>query len=78
MQTLAELITCFQLYAVCEPCQRVEQIDVEKIIAREGPDYPITGVRKRLRCRQCGERSNALRIVYVGTNAKASGFRYRR
>ncbi len=78
MQTLAELLESFQLYAVCEPCQRVVCVDVEKIIAQEGGRYPIQRLRGRLLCNHCGQRSNALRIVYVGPDAKASGFRYRR
>lgn len=78
MQTLQELAECFQLYAVCEPCQRVVQVDLEVVIAQEGPDYPLDRLRMRLQCTACARRSQALRIVFVGEGGKASGFRYAR
>ena len=78
MRTLAELVESFQLYAVCEPCQRVVKCDIPQLIDREGPDYPIERLRMRLHCTVCRSRSQALRIVYVGPDGKASGFRYAR
>jgi hypothetical protein len=76
MQTLAELIESFQLYAVCETCNRVEEVPIDQLIKTNGGDYPIDRIRMRLYCRECQSRSQALRIVYVGPNRKSASFRY--
>jgi hypothetical protein len=76
MQTLSELSQCFQLYAVCEPCQRVARLNLEQLLATEGPEYPLDRVRMRLYCRQCRTRSRALRIVYVGPKGRTADFRW--
>ena len=78
MQTLQDLIHAFRLYAVCEPCRRVAAVDLPALIAREGRDYPIERIRMRLQCVSCGQRSQAIRIVYVGPEGRASEFRYAR
>ena len=78
MQTLSDLVERFQLYAVCEPCQRVQGVDLATLIKSEGSNYPIDRVRMRLYCKECRQRSQALRIVYVGTDGKAASFRYAR
>ena len=78
MQTLAELRESFQLYAVCEPCQRVQEVSLTKLIQTNGASYRIDRVRLRLYCTQCETRSGALRIVYVGPNRRAASFRYTR
>lgn len=78
MQTLAELKECFQLYAVCEPCNRFEEVDIGQLIAANGPDYRIDRVRLRLACQQCRTRSQSMRIVYVGPDRKMAAFRYTR
>ena len=76
MQTLQDLAIAFRLYGVCEPCQRVEAVNLEALIKQEGGDYPLDRVRMRLHCRSCKQRSQALRIVYVGPEGRASGFHY--
>jgi hypothetical protein len=78
MLTLSDLLKCFQLYAVCEPCQRVEGVDLPTLVKSEGGSYPIDRVRMRLYCKSCEQRSQALRIVYVGPDGKAASFRYAR
>ncbi len=78
MQTLKELADCFQLYAVCERCQRVAPLDLATLIEAEGPAYPVDRVRMRLKCTDCDVRSQALRIVYVGPEGRAAAFRYAR
>ncbi len=78
MQTLQQLVQAFRLYAVCEPCQRVKCVDLPALIEHEGGDYPIDRVRMRLKCTECGQRSQALRIVYVGPEGRNAGFRYSR
>lgn len=78
MQTLQDLVHAFRLYAVCESCQRVAALDLAALIASEGGDYRIDRLRMRLFCSQCKTRSQALRIVYVGPEGRAAGFRYAR
>jgi len=78
METLGSLIKCFELYAVCEECQRVVGVDLHKLMRAEGADYPIDRVRMRLYCEKCQSRSQALRIVYVGPARRVAGFWYNR
>ena len=78
MQTLQDLINAFRLYAVCEACQRVAALDLPALVETEGGDYRIDRLRMRLFCRACRTRTQALRIVYVGPQGRASGFRYAR
>jgi hypothetical protein len=78
VQTLQDIAHAFRIYAVCETCQRVAPIDLAKLIAQEGPAYPVNRVRMRLFCGRCRTRTQTLRIVYVGSSGRASGFRYAR
>ena len=78
MQTIGELAESFHLYGVCEPCDRVVQVDVHNLIEKLGADYPMPAVRKKLRCGQCNRLTENLRIVYVGPDGKAAAFRYQR
>lgn len=78
MQTLADMVHAFRLYAVCEDCHRVALVDLPALIEQEGDAYPIDRVRMRLKCTECGQRSQSIRIVYVGPEGRASGFRYAR
>jgi len=54
------------------------ELDIEKLIVRLGGDFPITGVRDRLRCTSCNIRSQDVRIVFVGPPGKRVIFQYRR
>lgn len=78
MQPLAELIRCFRLYGVCIPCGRMEILDLHALLERLGSEATVTDVRMRLRCRVCGMQRPDIRVVYVGTNALAGTFSYRR
>ena len=78
MQTLAELVECFQLYAVCEDCERMVEINIPQLIEKEGGEAKVDRIRLRLFCSQCNQRSQALRIVYVGPGRRSASFRYNR
>ena len=78
MQTLADLAESFHLYGVCESCRRVKQLPLQQLIAAEGADASVDQIRLRLTCRACGQRSQALRIVYVGPGGRSASFRYSR
>ena len=77
MQTLADLIVRFQLYAVCADCQRMERVPVQELAERYGSDLTIDSVRRRLRCQSCRRRTQDIRIVYVGERGRVAGFHYR-
>ena len=74
---MTDLLERFQLYAVCTDCERMEQIRIQALIDRFGTDLTIDSVRRRLRCTGCRRRTEDIRIVYVGENARLSGFHYR-
>ncbi len=78
MQILAELIPAFRLYGVCIPCERMELLDLGALVQSLGRGATVSEVRMRLRCTQCGVRRPDLRVVYVGADAEASSFSYRR
>jgi hypothetical protein len=77
MKTLGDLSECFQLYAVCTDCERMEPVSIPALIDSCGPHLLIDEVRRRLRCRGCGTRTGDIRIVYVGEKGKLAGFHYR-
>ena len=77
MTTLNDLLECFQLYAVCVDCERMERMDLQGLIDRYGEDLTIDSFRRRSRCRCCGRRTGDIRIVYVGENGKLAGFHSR-
>lgn len=74
---MSDLIERFQLYAVCTDCERMERVLIEDMISHHGADLTIESLRRRLRCGQCRQRTGDIRIVYVGEQAKLSGFHYR-
>lgn len=74
---MSDLIERFQLYAVCTDCDRMERVDIRGLMDRYGGDLTIDSVRRRLRCQQCRQHTGDIRIVYVGEQAKVSGFHYR-
>jgi uncharacterized Zn finger protein len=72
MRTLAEIALSFRVYGTCFRCERQELIDHETIAQKQG-DMAIPYFRTRVKCMSCGERSQDIRIVYVGK----TGFGYR-
>ena len=77
MQPLVELARSFRIYAVCIPCGRMESLAIENLISQLGGASTVSDVRARLRCRECGERRADVRVIYVGPEQRAAGFRYR-
>jgi len=77
METLADLASHFELYAVCIECGRMERLDLPATMARLGKTATVADVRARVRCRACDRRTQDIRIVYVGPDGNARGFHYR-
>jgi len=78
MQLLVELSRCFHIYAVCIPCGRMQLLAIENLLRQLGDDATVSDVRARLRCTECGEHRPDVRVIYVGPDQEAAGFRYRR
>lgn len=78
MQSLSDIVESFNLYAVCEPCQRQTRLDVAKLIEHLGGETQVHKMRSRLKCRICSTRTEDLRIVYVGRKDQEAIFQYRR
>ena len=78
MQRLSELHGSFEVYALCPPCGRMEALPLAALIEQCGPAVTLTDIRPRLRCRECGTRSQELRVVYVGPEGRPVVFQYRR
>ena len=77
MQTLIDLVSHFELYAVCIDCRRMVRIDLHQLLQRLPGTSTVTDVRERVRCRACGRRTRDIRIVYAGPCGNARGFHYR-
>ncbi|MBP2301585.1 hypothetical protein [Azospirillum picis] len=45
-----------RLYAFCDPCGRSVTLDVPDLIERLGGGFPVTALRGRLTCKECGRR----------------------
>lgn len=60
--TLSDFPDDFRIYACCGPCNRTEAVDRTKL----PPTMLISELRARVRCRECGRRTNDIRIIYVG------------
>ena len=72
MRTLGEIPNTFKLYCFCAAnCERSVVVDHQKVLW-EQEDMTIPYFRKKVRCSECGTRTEDIRIVYVGE----TGFGY--
>ena len=53
------------IFAVCDPCGRSTELKTHQLIAVNGPELAIADLKRRLTCRECGERPREIRIVYT-------------
>ena len=73
MRTIAEIPLSFKLYAICAVnCARSVEIDHKALMWDQG-DMTLDYFRKKIRCSECGSRTEDIRLVYVGK----TGFAYR-
>jgi hypothetical protein len=75
---LEDLQPSFQLYALCSDCNRMEAVDVRRLLELLPADTPMDAVRQRVRCKHCGVRTGDIRIIYTGHGENAAVFSYRR
>lgn len=52
------------------------ELNLSELIAAHGSGYPVADLRRRLRCSSCKQRTQDLRIVYVGQCGAAGRFHY--
>lgn len=45
------------VFAWCYSCHRGDEVDLELLIDRLGPDYPVTDVGRSLICSRCGAKT---------------------
>jgi hypothetical protein len=74
---LNDLRLSFQLYALCSACDRMEAVNIAALLKVLPADTPIATIRRRVRCSSCHNRTEDIRIVYVGEGEKAATFQYR-
>jgi hypothetical protein len=60
---LADIGRGHRLYGHCPRCRRTKALDVNELEKRFGPYCTIDEVRKRVRCSQCKQRTQTLRMV---------------
>jgi hypothetical protein len=56
LATLGDFLTHrdYEIAAHCAPCRRHDEIDLDVLARRYGPELAITDLRRRLRCSQYG------------------------
>jgi hypothetical protein len=60
---LGQLSGTHELIAACLGCGRIVQLSVPALILRYGNACPVEDIRKRIKCSECGKRTQDLRIV---------------
>jgi hypothetical protein len=78
MQQLTDLLESFRVYALCVPCGRMEAVDLDAAVAILGEAGTVMDLRHRVRCRDCGQHTRDIRVVYVGPRERPAAFHYRR
>ena len=73
LANLGDLSEKYRLYGVCNACRDMRLLPMVRLLHDLGADFPIRGVRHRLRCHECGSRDCGIRIVWWGCEAIAEG-----
>ena len=65
---------CFSLFnfshnfnsasALCNECAHTVELDIARLVERDGVDYPVPVLKKRLKCTRCGSASVECRWHY--------------
>ena len=63
---LADLTASDRLYGVCNDCYRIERLNLLRLSNSLGPQFPISQVKTKLRCRDCESKDCGIRIVWAG------------
>ena len=66
LATLGDLSEKYRLYGVCNTCHTMRLLPMVRLLHDLGVDFPISGVRYRIRCQGCGGRDCGIRIVGWG------------
>ena len=66
LANLGDLSEKYRLYGVCNTCSTMRLVPMVRVLHDLGAAFPISGVRHRLRCQECGSRDCGIRVVWCG------------
>lgn len=69
---LGDLSDNYRLHGVCNAYHGMRVLTMVRLLHDLGADFPISAVRYRLRCRECGGRDCGIRIVWCGNGLAVS------
>ena len=62
--TLANVITNnYRLLAICDHCAHTVELDMDRLVERNGADYLVPAIKQRLKCTKCGSASCAVQVA---------------
>jgi hypothetical protein len=67
LHTLADIGAAHSVTAYCEHCRHSRELNIPWLIAVYGGELTIAGLKARLTCHHCRERSRSIRISHDGT-----------
>ena len=53
----------YRLLAICNECAHTVELDMDRLVERNGADYPVPALKKRLKCTRCGSASCAVQVA---------------
>ena len=67
----------YRLKAECDVCGHGKILDLEQLIRHYGPNFPISGIRNRVRCNElrpdgskCGARTPNVRVQLIADDRR--------
>jgi hypothetical protein len=66
--SLAHVDDSYYYGAYCRKCKHSARLSLVKLRAHLGDDFPLAGVKERLRCRRCGSRQVV--ITFLAPNQR--------
>jgi hypothetical protein len=63
VQTLRDMVSASTIYAFCFDCKRSSELKLHELIMRHGPQITVEDVKRCITCKQCGKRTDTIRIV---------------
>jgi len=62
--TLANIITNnYRLLAICNHCSHTVELNLNQLIKKYGREYPVPGIKSKLKCTRCGSVSCAVQLA---------------
>lgn len=64
LDTLAATRGVHAVWCFCAACRRSRKLNLDRTASRLGWEFPDAGLRSRLACGDCGQRTPEIRLVY--------------